>query len=346
MKNIKHWLSPLAHNDTKIPEDVFRQVTEEVEAKKVNSTLIAQAIAQAGDDKTQVKSLYIELRAKNILEQRLAEKKPLKTIVLVGVAVVLIIGGVGFAIWQNNQTKPVENTVTPENVAKTQAPDPQKTSIETFNQAMQLYRQKNYTETFQLLQQLAEQGNAPAQFNLAQMYRNGQGVAADDAQAMVWYRKAADQGQVEAQSYLGWMYSKAQDYSPAVEWYRKAAEQGYAEAQYNLGWLYTRGRGVAQDDKKAFEWFTKAAQQAYVDAQFNVGWMYAKGLGVAQDEKQAVDWFQKAAQQGYADAEFNLGLMYAKGLGVAKEDKQAIGWFQKAAQHGQKDALALLKRAQ
>jgi hypothetical protein len=35
-----------------------------------------------------------------------------------------------------------------------------------------------------------------------------------------------------------------QDEAEAVEWYRKAAEQGYAIAQANLGWCYDAGCGT------------------------------------------------------------------------------------------------------
>ncbi len=50
---------------------------------------------------------------------------------------------------------------------------------------------------------LAEQGMAAAQYNLALMYDNGEGVPENDAEAVKWYRKAADQGNAEAQSNLG-----------------------------------------------------------------------------------------------------------------------------------------------
>ena len=42
--------------------------------------------------------------------------------------------------------------------------------------------------------QIAKQGNAQAQFNLGKMYAKGQGVRQDDAQAVQWFRKAAEQG--------------------------------------------------------------------------------------------------------------------------------------------------------
>ena len=38
-----------------------------------------------------------------------------------------------------------------------------------------------------------------------------------------------------------------QDYAQAVHWFRKAAEQGHAEAQDSLGRCYEHGHGVPQD---------------------------------------------------------------------------------------------------
>ena len=48
-------------------------------------------------------------------------------------------------------------------------------------------------------QNYAEQGNAAAQGNLGRMYANGEGVPEDDAEAVRWYRLAAEQGYAAAQ---------------------------------------------------------------------------------------------------------------------------------------------------
>ena len=52
-----------------------------------------------------------------------------------------------------------------------------------------------------------------------------------------------------------------QDYAEAVKWYRLAAEQGDADAQYNLGLMYDNGNGVPQDYKEAVKWYRLAAEQ-------------------------------------------------------------------------------------
>ncbi len=63
------------------------------------------------------------------------------------------------------------------------------------------------------------------------MYDDGRGVAQDDAEAVLLYRLAADQGHAEAQYNLGVMYDDgrdvAQDDAEAVRLYRLAADQGY-----------------------------------------------------------------------------------------------------------------------
>lgn len=60
----------------------------------------------------------------------------------------------------------------------------------------------------------------------------------------------------------------------AVKWYRRAAEQGYADAQYNLGVCYKNGTGTQKDEAEAVKWYRLAAEQGHADAQYNLGWCY------------------------------------------------------------------------
>jgi TPR repeat protein len=52
----------------------------------------------------------------------------------------------------------------------------------------------DHATALRLWRPLADQGNALAQRNLGFMYANGQGVPQDYAEAVKWYRLAADQG--------------------------------------------------------------------------------------------------------------------------------------------------------
>jgi len=90
---------------------------------------------------------------------------------------------------------------------------------------------------------------------------------------------------------LGTMYANGagvpRDDAQAVAWYRRAAEKGLALAQTNLGARYLAGRGIAADPAEAARWFDRAARQGDGSAQFNLGVLYANGTGVAQDPVRA-----------------------------------------------------------
>ena len=59
---------------------------------------------------------------------------------------------------------------------------------------------------------------------------------------------------------------RPQDYAEAVNWFRMAAEQGYVDAQYHLGAMYGQGKGLQRDFVQAQLWFTLAASQGNVPA--------------------------------------------------------------------------------
>ena len=52
-----------------------------------------------------------------------------------------------------------------------------------------------------------------------------------------------------------------QDYGQAFLWYQRAAEQGDAEAQICLGRLYEKGYGVKKNINEAIKWYSKAEAQ-------------------------------------------------------------------------------------
>ncbi len=73
-----------------------------------------------------------------------------------------------------------------------------------------------------------------AQYNLGIVYYKGRGVPQDDAEAVTWYRKAAEQGFASAQFTLGLMYGSGKvvpkDYVSAHMWLNLAAAQGNDKA--------------------------------------------------------------------------------------------------------------------
>ncbi len=84
-------------------------------------------------------------------------------------------------------------------------------------------------------------------------------------------------------------------YAAALREWRSLAEEGDLDAQFYLGEMYLRGKGVDRDFKKALEWLAKAAQAGHPGAQGVLGGLYAVGLGVPQDFGVAYFWMIVAA---------------------------------------------------
>jgi TPR repeat protein len=57
----------------------------------------------------------------------------------------------------------------------------------------------------------------------------------------------------------------AKDEAQAVVWYRRSAEQGAASAQCNLGVMYALGRGVPEDPVQAHVWLSLCSIQGNKD---------------------------------------------------------------------------------
>ena len=119
---------------------------------------------------------------------------------------------------------------------------------------------------------------------------------------------------------------KAPDSTQEMSQIRKAAEQGNVEAQNKLGYMYKEGVLVPQDYAQSMNWFRKAAEQGNSDAQLSLGVMYIGGDIGPQDYTQATSWFQKSAEQGDTDGQILLCLSYALGKGVPQDYVLAYAW--------------------
>lgn len=96
-----------------------------------------------------------------------------------------------------------------------------------FDEGMAYYRKGDYFRALSELKPEAEAGNALAQVQVAGIYQYGLVSAANFAEAL--------------------------------KWYRKAAAQDNADAMLGLGIMYSLGQGVEKDPVQSFKWLTLAA---------------------------------------------------------------------------------------
>lgn len=120
------------------------------------------------------------------------------------------------------------------------------------------------------------------------------GVMLDLAEVDKWTQQAAEKGYAPAEYMMGHKSKGAQ----AAEWYRKAAIQGDPDAQQELGIMYASGDGIRADPLEACRWFHLAAEQGpeFGYSQAMLGMSYAMDPGqkscVTRDMVEAAKWMR------------------------------------------------------
>src|SRR5262245_8824936 len=76
-----------------------------------------------------------------------------------------------------------------------------------FDRANAAYLTGKYSQALEQLRPLADAGDSRAQLVMGLIYEHGEGVAVDFGRALTWYGKAANQGNAEAQAFIGIMHA-------------------------------------------------------------------------------------------------------------------------------------------
>ena len=91
-----------------------------------------------------------------------------------------------------------------------------------------------------------------------------------------------------------------EDNAEAVRWYRLAAEQGDALAQTNLGFMYANANGVPEDLVFAYLWFNLSAAQGNEIAQSNEEKIeqYLTREQIAEAQRLSREWTETHPRDG------------------------------------------------
>jgi TPR repeat protein len=180
-------------------------------------------------------------------------------------------------------------------------------------------------------QKASDAGFMPSTANLGVLHLRGLGVTKDQDEAQRLFRIAAEGGVAHAQYNLGWFLLEPPGTNTAegLTWYRRAADQGFVQAIVALGRCYRFGTHVPKDIKAATEWFSKAADTEDPLGLVNLGWIF--GYESPRDPERAVSLYERAAAKGQADAMYELFLAYRDGNGVPEEFTTALRWIEASA---------------
>jgi hypothetical protein len=157
--------------------------------------------------------------------------------------------------------------------------------VEQENTRAQIIVLRRHIGNRELSRKLAEQGIAEAQFVYGK-YTLGCGRSTDSGylEAVNWFKKAANQGNSEAQLLLGRIYDSEQIKSEAIKWLVLAAKN-----ESICGWMDLKRIAIVENNP---------------EAQFALGELFREGccFSVKKNKQNALKLFQMAADQGYEPA--------------------------------------------
>ncbi len=172
------------------------------------------------------------------------------------------------------------------------------------------------------------EGDAEAQLNLAKRLGESGSRFQNTNQSHIWYVKAAEGGNEEAQNIL-------ERIEKPFEWYLTAAEQGDTNAQFHVAQQLEKRKNAGA----ALEWYRRAAQSGHAASRFRLGTIYKEGIGVDKNIKTAISFYASAFDSGNTNAARQLGRIYANGLGIPQNLELAMDWYRRIGSENEIETL-------
>jgi len=151
----------------------------------------------------------------------------------------------------------------------------------------------------------ARRGNEQAQIELALLLLT-KGKPDELQEAGGWLYLAARSGNANAQRFYGLILMEVAKAPPpeALEWLQRSADQGDPDAENFLGqYAANPPRNYSQPDyTAAANHFQKAISLGSAKAALNLGNLFAEGLGVQQSTSTAIELYKSAADAGLVEA--------------------------------------------
>lgn len=178
-----------------------------------------------------------------------------------------------------------------------------------------LHRTGKSSEALPYILHAAKRGHTHAQYMMGILCREGVGMEKKDlSTAAAWLEKSAQQGYLLAMQPLADLHyhgpKEMRDFGKALLWFRRAAESGDANAQYHLALMTLCGHGMKSDPAAAARMLTRLSRESSARpapwANFVLGMQYLRGVGVPENKVAAYRLLNRAVKQNNALAAYVL----------------------------------------
>jgi len=141
----------------------------------------------------------------------------------------------------------------------------------------------------------------------------------------------AEEGCVEALSYLGHYLVRHESNPEGIKMLQSAAAAGFQHAKHHLALYLSQGKLVCMNLDEANRMWMSLADEGYPPSMHEIGFSLYHGKGVMKDRPLGKQWLQKASNAGYREASNLLQEIHKKEsgvltLGLASVDTMPSPW--------------------
>ena len=159
------------------------------------------------------------------------------------------------------------------------------------------YYSGDYYKASKSLQVLANNNDKQALFYLGKIYVNGYTGSKNQKKGLNFIQESGRLGYEPAQLYMAKYFLNVKNGIPqALDWYKRAAEQGNVSAQVFCGLAYVNGYGTRKSDEQARYWFEKAVQSNDTIAQYELALLNLKSGDHAKTDD-ALKYLEKSGNK-------------------------------------------------
>lgn len=213
-------------------------------------------------------------------------------------------------------------------------------------------------EKARLLKLRADKGYVDAMNQYGMLLDSGTGVMMDKVLARVYFKKAADGGDVNGMYNYGRILEECSnnildnfdDYVEACHYFQlaahkddKTAEEELEKAEFqmveNIKKLEFGEKGIKSNKSKARRNYKIIADFGYANSMNNYARMSYYGDGGPVDKDEALEYYRKSANLGNKMGMFKYGLMLKNGEGTIVDLEKASKYIKAAADLGISDAM-------
>ena len=208
---------------------------------------------------------------------------------------------------------------------------------------------------------IAEMGDARIQFLLGGMlWQDGSKEFKKSPEAIAWFNRSAESDYALAQSFVAYGYehgfSGEKDPAAALMWYRRAAENGQPDALVRLALLCMEGTIMPRDPEEAEAYLHRLENREETVEQIGgrPALRFSKGIskvelermlgepGAVEKRIETAAFYSRASKGDLAKAQYLLGRAFLLGEDTEPDAVRGLDWLHKAGGNGHSDAMLLL----